>query len=117
MELLKIMSVTQFRLEFTWILSFLLFGFPSYFIAGIVSTGFWEIADAGTLMFFWTIMCIMNILFCTSIAAFFSKATRAVFMAVLFYFVGYIIVFAVDLEEDDIGMIGMVCLHVSGLFL
>ena len=137
-ELLKIMSVTQFQLEFTWIISLMAFYIPSGICVTIVGSNFWESTDAGTLvclpclhslyivvvacaaffvfimprrsctnqriisMYFFDlsfdqgyfIICVFisNIFFCTVVSAFFTKATKAVLVGILAYFVGYVVV-------------------------
>ena len=110
-ELLKIMSVSQFQLEFTWITSFLAFHIPSAIICGILSTLFWEKADSSTLIFFWVLLVTCNILFCTAIGAISSKATRGTLVGLLSYFIGYILIFQVDVQSSSVGMIGGFCLH------
>lgn len=111
-ELLKIMSVTQFQLEFTWIISLMAFYIPSGICVTIVGSNFWESTDAGTLGYFIICVFISNIFFCTVVSAFFTKATKAVLVGILAYFVGYILLAAAgDIEETSTGQLGGMALH------
>lgn len=110
-ELLKIMSVTQFQLDFTWVTSFLIFYLPSAIISGYLSTMFWEKANPSTLIFFWVMLATANIFFCSTVAALNSKSTRATLVGLLAYFIGYILIFILDVKSSSLGSIAGMCIH------
>mmetsp|Transcript_24374 Transcript_24374/g.37578 ORF Transcript_24374/g.37578 Transcript_24374/m.37578 type:complete len:1959 (-) Transcript_24374:259-6135(-) len=111
-ELLKIMSVTQFQLEFTWIISLLIFYLPAAICLALVGNDFWKSTDSGTLAFYMICVYISNIFFCTTVSAFFTKATKGVLVGLLFYFVGYILLAAAgDFKETATGQLGGMAFH------
>ena len=110
-ELMKMMSITEFTIGWSWFVSLWIF----YFLIGIgctvVTALLYENSAIPVLFFFWQISLLAVLMFAKVIAAVNVKSTRATLISVLLFFCGYFTVQTVKYDESELGAIRGSSLH------
>jgi ATP-binding cassette subfamily A (ABC1) protein 3 len=115
-ELMKMMSVKESDIGWSWFLSFLVFHIITATAAAAMSTQFYAKSSPVLLWIFWEFTMLSIITFTMFLAALFSKSARATLVSLLVFFIGYFLTLVVNFETADIGRIGLVSLHPVGAF-
>lgn len=110
-ELMKMMSITEFTIGWSWFVSLWIF----YFLIGIgctiVTALLYENSAVPMIFFFWQISLLAVLMYAKVIAAVNVKTSRATLISVLIFFCGYFIIQSVKYDEGSIGAIRGSSLH------
>ena len=117
-ELLKMMSVQESDIGWSWFVTFFLFNILSALTTTAVSVQLYENSDTSYLLAFWFWTFVAVTVFSMMVATFSSKASRAVLVGLLVFFVGVFLTIAIpiDYREDDGTLIGLISLHPVAAF-
>lgn len=110
-ELMKMMSVSESELEFSWFASFSLFFVLVSIFTTIASSFLYTKASPVLLLVFWLFASIAAVLFCLTISACFSKSTRATLVGILLFFAGYFLTLSASYDTGSRGLISLLCIH------
>ena len=93
--LMKMMSVTECDLGWSWFVSFYSFLALSGILTAIFTNLLYSSSHFFWLLLFWQLSFIACIVYCFLIAAMSTKATRATLIGIMLFFVGYFLPFIV----------------------
>lgn len=110
-ELMKMMSVTESDIGWSWFLTFLLLHFFTATFTSMVSGVLFDKSDSAYLWWFWLLTFISFINFCLVVSTITSKANRAVLVGLLMFFAGMILGLVFDYQEASSSAISLVSLH------
>jgi len=110
-ELMKMLSVTECDIGWSWFVSFYLFFAPSGLITAVFTNLLYSSSDFVWIMVFWQLTFIACIVYCFLIASISTKATRATLIGIMLFFVGYFLPFAVDYQDGSSALIILLSLH------
>eukprot|EP00550_Attheya_septentrionalis_P003060 CAMPEP_0198282180 /NCGR_PEP_ID=MMETSP1449-20131203/2021_1 /TAXON_ID=420275 /ORGANISM="Attheya septentrionalis, Strain CCMP2084" /LENGTH=1933 /DNA_ID=CAMNT_0043978311 /DNA_START=256 /DNA_END=6057 /DNA_ORIENTATION=+ len=110
-ELMKMMSVPDAAIGWSWFTSFIMFYGLSAFFTALVTSALYEKASIILLIIFWELSFLATILFSFFVSSLFTKATRATLVGILGYFVGYFLSISVSYQDSSSGIIALVSLH------
>jgi len=110
-ELMKMLSVTECDIGWSWFVSFYTFFAPAGIITAIFTNLLYSSSNFVWLLLFWQLTFIACIVFCFFIAAISTKATRATLIGIMLFFVGYFLPFTVDYQEGSSSTITLLSLH------
>jgi ABC-2 family transporter protein len=113
-ELMKMMSVTESDIGWSWFSTFFLFNIVSATLTAGVSMALFENSKGSYLWIFWVITFVSITSFSVFLAAFASKSNRAVTLGLLLFLVGVFLTFAADFQEGNGGVIDLISLHPAG---
>eukprot|EP00980_Cylindrotheca_fusiformis_P009501 scaffold2077_cov119-Cylindrotheca_fusiformis.AAC.4 len=115
-ELMKMMSVKEADIGWSWFLSFVLLHIPT--VAGTtgVSAALFSESSPVLLLVFWILFFVSMIVFSFFLAAFFSKSSRATLVSLLIFFAGYFATEIADYKTGSTGAITAASLHPIGAF-
>lgn len=107
-ELMKMMSVSESDIGWSWFCSYFLF----YLITSFALTGstmaLYSNSSGGFLWVFWAFAMLGVIVFCMFIASLFTKATTATLVGLLATIVGYFVTLAADYANGNASLINLV---------
>ena len=115
-ELMKMMSVKESDIGWSWWTFFFLFHLVTAIGAAAMSSQLYTSSAPLLLWIFWEFTFLAIISFCFFLASLFTKATRATLVGLLVFFVGYFLTLVVDYETSSLGLISLVSLHPVGAF-
>ncbi|KAL7567855.1 hypothetical protein ACA910_000596 [Epithemia clementina (nom. ined.)] len=115
-ELMKMMSVTEAEIGWSWFISFVAFHFVNVVLCTVVSSALYENSDGIYLFEYWLLTFWSVINFCSAIAAFTSRSTVAILVGILVFFVGVFLPVAYDYQDGEEGLIGLISLHPVAAF-
>jgi ATP-binding cassette, subfamily A (ABC1), member 3 len=115
-ELMKMMSVTESDIGWSWFLSFFVLHMFTAVGAAFATSSLYANSDPVLILIFWIFTMTSIITFCFFLASLFSKATRATLVSLLFFFIGYFLTLVVNYQDSNLGSIGIVALHPVGAF-
>ena len=99
-ELLKMMSVVETDIEYSWFVTFMLFNLISATVASMVSWFLFPGSSYGLLWIFW-IACLTSMsLFSMALAATTSKATKGILLGLLVYLMGFFFFLVLDSNSN-----------------
>lgn len=110
-ELMKMMSVTESDIGWSWFVSFLIFHIITIILFTYICSLVWNNSDLFIILFFWFITFVSLIAFCQTIASLFSKTVRAVLIALLATFGGFFLPLAVDYSSGNKAIVLLISLH------
>mmetsp|Transcript_15159 Transcript_15159/g.25138 ORF Transcript_15159/g.25138 Transcript_15159/m.25138 type:complete len:1684 (-) Transcript_15159:977-6028(-) len=110
-ELMKMLSVTESDIGWSWFTSFFLFHFVTALCTAAASDALYVSSGFLILFIFWLLAFIAIITFSFAIAAIFTKATTATLIGLLVFFIGYFLTLAADFQESSSGIITLISLH------
>lgn len=110
-ELMKMMSVTECDIGWSWFISFYSFFCISGVLSAIFTNLLYPSSNFMILLFFWQLTFIACIVYCHLIAAISSKATRATLIGIMLFFVGYFLPLIVDYQTGSSLLIALLSLH------
>jgi len=110
-ELMKMMSVSDAAIGWSWFLSLYSFLFLSALPASLAADALFANSDWILLFIFWEVAFLASLMFVFVVAACFSRGTRAVLVGLLLYFVGYFLTLALDYQTSSVGLVFLVSLH------
>jgi ATP-binding cassette subfamily A (ABC1) protein 3 len=115
-ELMKMMSVKESDIGWSWFTFFFVFHFFTALGAAILSTQLY-VSSAPLLLFvFWEFTFLAIICFSSFLAALFSKATRATLVSLLVFFVGYFLTLVINYATSSVGLIFLASFHPVAAF-
>lgn len=115
-ELMKMMSVKEADIGWSWFLSFVLVHIPTVGGTTAVSVALFSNSSPVLLLIFWVLFFVSMIVFSFFLAAFFSKASRATLVSLLVFFAGYFVTQLADFQTGSAGTIAAASLHPIGAF-
>ena len=110
-ELMKMMSVAESDIGWSWFSTFFLFNILSATLTAVVANQVYENSDNFFMWIFWVYAFTAITNFCLGIAACTSKTTRAVLIGVLLFLAGYFISISVDYTTGSGSVLNLVSLH------
>ena len=110
-ELMKMMSVTESDIGWSWFTSFFVFHVVTSIFSAIASVNLYSDSSFVILLIFWILGFTAIITFSFSIAASFTKATTATLVGLLVFFVGYFLTLIANFATGSSGIIALVSLH------
>jgi len=110
-ELMKMMSVSDAAIGWSWFISLYSFLFLSGLFCSLAADALFAHSQWVLLLIFWEVAYLASLMFVFVVAACFTRSTRAVLVGLLLYFVGYFLTLAVDYTTMNIGLIFLVSLH------
>ena len=115
-ELMKMMSIKESDIGWSWFIFFLLFHAVTAVGAALVSTQLYTASSPVLLFIFWLFTFLAIICFSMFLASIFSKATRATLVSLLVFFVGFFLTLIADYQTSSVGVIFLISLHPVGAF-
>jgi ATP-binding cassette, subfamily A (ABC1), member 3 len=113
---MKMMSLTESDINWSWFATFMLVHFVTATAAAIVSTSLFEESDASLLWLFWMLTLTAVVVFAMGVAALTAKTTRAVLMGLLLFLSGYILSSVYSHEDSGIGVVQAISVHPIAAF-
>lgn len=110
-EFMKMMSVTECDIGWSWFCTFMIFNVVSASLATLVSSFLFLHSSPSLLWIFWMLTFLSITIFCTALAACCSKATRGVLLGLLVYFSGVFIALAFSPGVSSPWVMTLVTLH------
>jgi ABC-2 family transporter protein len=110
-ELMKMMSVTEFEIELSWYITFMVFNVITSCFCTLVSSFLFTYSSPLLLWFFWLMTFTSLTFYSTAIAAFCSKATRGVLVGLLFFFSGLFLSLIFNINTMSSVVITIAMLH------
>ena len=110
-ELMKMMSVTECDIGWSWFTSFYSFFCLSGVLSAVCTNLLYPSSSFALLFVFWQLTFIACIVYCFLIAAISLKATRATLIGIMLFFVGYFLPFIVDYQTGNGVLIKFLSLH------
>jgi ATP-binding cassette, subfamily A (ABC1), member 3 len=115
-ELLKMMSVTEVEIEWSWFLTFMLHNLIAATLCTLVSSFLFPNSSFGWLWIFWTLTFLSLTWFCTALAACCTQATRGVFFGLLCFFGGLLPSIVFFISTNPPWLIFIIMLHPIATF-
>jgi len=110
-ELMKMMSVTECDIGWSWFVSFYAFFALPGVLTAIFTNLLYSSSEFIWLFVFWQFSFIACIVYCCFVASFSTKATRATLIGIMLFFVGYFLPFVIDYQDASSALIVLVSLH------
>jgi ATP-binding cassette subfamily A (ABC1) protein 3 len=114
--LVKMMSVVESDLGWSWFVSFLIFHAITSVGATAMTTQIYTNSSFVLLLLFWLFSMVAIISFSFFVAALFNKATRGTVVGLLVFFVGYFLTLVADFRDGKSNIIALVSLHPASAF-
>jgi ABC-2 family transporter protein len=115
-ELMKMMSVTELDIGWSWFMTFFLFNMVTATFTAFVSMALFEFSKGVYLWLFWVFTFLAVTVFSMFLSTLTSKSTRAVMIGLLVVFMGVFLTFAVDVQDGKSTVIALISLHPVGAF-
>lgn len=117
-ELMKMMSVTESDIGWSWFVTFILWNIVAAFFTTVMSNVLYEASEFRFLFRFWVLTFLAVTVFSMMISSFSSKSARAVLFGLLAFFIGVFLTISVpiDYTRDDGTWIGLISLHPVAAF-
>lgn len=113
---MKMMGIPESDIASSWYMSFLLFHIFTAVGCGVVTKLFYAKSSIELLIIFWILSFTSLISMCSFLASFFTKATRATLVSLMFTFGGYFITLFVDFRIDASASVMASSLHPAAAF-
>jgi ATP-binding cassette, subfamily A (ABC1), member 3 len=110
-ELMKMMSVTESDIGWSWFMTFFLFHLLTALLVAVASDILFDKSEFLPLFIFWIFALTATIVFCMMIGALSSKSIRAVLFAVITFFAGAFLAISFPLSSTSSGTINIISLH------
>lgn len=110
-ELMKMMSVTESDIGWSWFCTFAMFHLVSAACAAAVADVLYERSSLLLLWILWSVSVLGNIVFSMACSTITSRSARAVLVGLLVYFAGVFLTLAVDFRSGNPIAIAFVSLH------
>lgn len=108
---MKVMSVTECDIEWSWFTSFFVFHLVTAVCSAAASASLYENSSYVILLIFWILAFLGIITFSFAVASLFSKATTATLIGLLAFFAGYFLTLIANFETGSSGVIALISLH------
>lgn len=115
-ELLKMMSVKESDIGWSWFVTFFIFHLVTATLSAILSTMLFRKSSFLLLWLFWLYTMIGTIVFCMVVASFTSKSTRAVLIGILVFFSGAFLTLAQPYDTGNKSAVQAISLHPIAAF-
>jgi ATP-binding cassette, subfamily A (ABC1), member 3 len=115
-ELMKMMSVSESDINWSWFATFMLVHFFTATFAALLSSGIYENSDGFLLWVFWMLSMIAIVALSMTLAALTSKTVRATLIGLLFFFSGYILSDVFFYDTRSVGLLQILSLHPVTVF-
>jgi ATP-binding cassette, subfamily A (ABC1), member 3 len=115
-ELMKMMSVTESDIEWSWFITFASFNIVSAMCAAVLSSVLYAHSETFLLCVFWILTLLATTTYCMAIATITSKTSRAVLIGLLVFFSGVFFTLVADYENGHPQVLGLLCLHPATAF-
>jgi ATP-binding cassette subfamily A (ABC1) protein 3 len=115
-ELMKMMSVTESDIGWSWFCSFFGFYLLVAIIVAIVSTQLYENSELAYLLIFWILTFLSIVVFTLFLASLTSKSTRGTLIGLLVFFMGVFLIDIVDFIDGSSVKISIISIHPVGAF-
>jgi ATP-binding cassette, subfamily A (ABC1), member 3 len=115
-ELMKMMSVTESDIGWSWYMTFASFHFITALLVTVASDVLYNESEFTLLFIFWLLAFNGIIVFCMTLGATTSKAIRAVIVGVVFFMVGAFLPSVNDFQSGDAGLTQLFSIHPVAAF-
>lgn len=115
-ELMKMMSVTESDIQWSWFASYFLFHFFTATFASAFTSTLYSNSDGGYLWLFWILTFLAIICFAMALSTITNKSTRATLFGLLLFFIGYFLTLTVKYDTGSLALISLISLHPVGAF-
>lgn len=115
-ELMKMMSVTESDIGWSWFASLGMFHVFSAVLAAIASGVLYEKSSLSILVTFWVLSLLNCITFAIVVSAVTSKTAQGVFNGVLIFFAGYFLTLVFDYRDGNSTILRVISLHPVAAF-
>lgn len=117
-ELMKMMSVTESDIGWSWFVTFFLWNIVAAFLTTVMSSLLYEASEFRFLFKFWWLTFLAVTVFSMMVSTFSSKSARAVLFGLLIFFIGVFLTIAIpiDYTRDDGTWVGLISLHPVAAF-
>lgn len=115
-ELLKMMSVTEFDIEFSWLITFMMFNTMTACFCTLVSSFLFPYSNPLLLWMFWMMSFIAITMFSTALAASSSKTTRGILVGLLVFFTGLFLSLIFPMKDFSASVIHIIMIHPVATF-
>jgi hypothetical protein len=109
-ELMKMMSVTESDIGWSWFLSFFIFHLITTVAAAGTTSALYAYSEFVYLFIYWLFTFMVTVVFGFCIASFMTKSTRAVLIGLLLWFIGYFLTIVADIEDGNSTVISVLSL-------
>lgn len=113
---MKTMSVTESDIGWSWFLTFFMFNMVTATITAFISMGLYENSKGFYLWLFWVLTFLALTVFSMFISTLTSKSSRAILIGLLVLFIGVFLTFAVNVEDGNGALIGLISLLPAAAF-
>jgi len=110
-ELMKMMSISEIEIGFSWFLSLYTFFFTVGVLTTIATNLLYPQASFLLLLLFWEIAFAAIVLYIMTISALNKKATRGTMIGILLFFAGYFLTLVADYETGKRATILLLSIH------
>lgn len=115
-ELMKMMSVTEADIGWSWFMSFFGFYFFVAILVSLVSTQLYTNSEMVYLIIFWILTFLSIVVFTLFLASLTSKSTRGTLIGLLVFFMGVFLIQIVDFKDGSSGTIALISIHPVAAF-
>jgi ATP-binding cassette, subfamily A (ABC1), member 3 len=115
-ELMKMMSVTESDIGWSWFMTFFLLYFVTGTLTAIMAIQLFVSSDGFLMWIFWMFSFLSFIVYCMFISSLSSKATRAILIGELLFFAGFFLTLVVDYTDASSGALTLITLHPVAAF-
>lgn len=113
-ELMKMMSVTESDIGWSWFMSFFLFHLCTATVTALISSILFDRSSFLILWMFWILVFLAVIVFCLTLSSFSSKNARSVLIGLLVFFSGIFLNLAVDRTDFSRSLVNFLSIHPIG---
>jgi ATP-binding cassette, subfamily A (ABC1), member 3 len=110
-ELMKMMSVNEADIGWSWFLTFWLFHMVTAISMAAAFTGFYSQSSFAYMWLLWVLGWTAIVVFAMFLASFFSRATTATLVGLLLFFSGYFLTLAANFETGNSQAIAGISMH------
>jgi ATP-binding cassette subfamily A (ABC1) protein 3 len=115
-ELMKMMSVTESDIGWSWFVTFFGFYFVVAIIVAVVSTQLYTNSEVVYLLIFWIMTFLSIVVFTLFLSSLTSKSTRGTLIGLLVFFMGVFLIQIVDFTDGNSGTISIISIHPVAAF-
>jgi ATP-binding cassette subfamily A (ABC1) protein 3 len=115
-ELMKMMSVTESDIGWSWFISFAVFHIVTATIVSAVSGAMFKNSTGFYLWIFWVLTLMSTVVFSMAVATLASKATRGILIGLLLFFIGVFFSISIDYQDASSGLLSLLSLHPAAAF-
>jgi ATP-binding cassette subfamily A (ABC1) protein 3 len=115
-ELMKMMSVTESDIGWSWFCTFFGFYFLVAILVAVVSTQLYGNSELAYLLIFWILTFLSIVVFTLFLSSLTSKSTRGTLIGLLVFFMGVFLIDIVNFKDGSARIISLISIHPVAAF-